>query len=77
MDSGVLGTGFTSFAAWGFGREPADCDSLAIAGYCGDTPKLDKAIAKFAALYADQMTKDYAVFIKAIKAGKVKTAGAG
>jgi uncharacterized protein (DUF2252 family) len=49
-------------------------DSLAISGYCGDTAKLDKAIAKFAALYADQMTKDHEVFIKAIKNGKVKAA---
>ena len=47
-------------------------DPLAIASYCGDTPRLDKAIAKFATLYADQMTKDYAVFLKAIKKGRVK-----
>ena len=47
-------------------------DPHAIAGYCGDTAKLDKAVAKFATLYADQMTKDYDVFIKAIKSGKVK-----
>jgi len=49
-------------------------DPLAIAGYCGTTEKLDKAIAQFAALYADQMTKDYGVFIKAIKSGKIKAA---
>ena len=51
-------------------------DPLAIAGYCGDTSKLDEAIAKFASLYADQMAKDYTTFVKAIKSGKVKaTAG--
>jgi hypothetical protein len=49
-------------------------DSLAIAGYCGDTPKLDKAMANFADLYADQMTKDHEVFVKAIKTGRVKAA---
>ncbi len=49
-------------------------DPLALAGYCGDTPKLDKGIAKFSTLYADQMTKDHEVFLKAIKTGKVKAA---
>ncbi|HWB58358.1 MAG TPA: DUF2252 domain-containing protein [Chthoniobacteraceae bacterium] len=49
-------------------------DPLAIAGYCGDTAKLDGAIAKFATAYADQMTKDFGIFIKAIKAGKIKAA---
>lgn len=49
-------------------------DPLAIAGYCGGGVKLDNAIAKFAALYADQMTKDYSVFRKAIKSGKIRAA---
>ena len=49
-------------------------DPVAIAGYCGDTAKLDEAIAQFATAYADQMTKDYGAFLKAIKAGKIKVA---
>jgi uncharacterized protein (DUF2252 family) len=47
-------------------------DAAALYGYCGDTAKLDKALVKFAVAYADQTTKDYEVFMKAIKAGKIK-----
>jgi hypothetical protein len=46
-------------------------DPIAIAGYCGDNPKLDKALAKFAMNYADQMTEDFVTFSKAIKSGKI------
>ncbi|MGA3169537.1 MAG: DUF2252 domain-containing protein [Chthoniobacteraceae bacterium] len=49
-------------------------DALALYGYCGDSEKLDKAIAKFAAIYADQTAADFEVFTKAIKAGKIKVA---
>jgi len=52
-------------------------DPVALAGYCGETIKLDKAIAKFAVAYADQITKDYTVFNKAIRSGRVKAAKAG
>ena len=45
-------------------------DAAALYGYCGDSAKLDKAIAKFATAYADQTTKDYEGFLKAIKAGE-------
>jgi uncharacterized protein (DUF2252 family) len=41
-------------------------------GYCGDSAKLDDAIGKFAAAYADQTGKDYEAFLKAIKAGEIK-----
>jgi uncharacterized protein (DUF2252 family) len=47
-------------------------DAAAIYGYCGDSAKLDKAIAKFAVTYAGQMHDDYRVFLKAIKAGKIR-----
>jgi uncharacterized protein (DUF2252 family) len=46
-------------------------DAAALYGYCGDSGKLDKAMVKFATAYADQTTKDFAVFTKAIKAGKI------
>jgi uncharacterized protein (DUF2252 family) len=48
-------------------------NAAALYGYCGDAAKLDKAIGKFAVAYADQTTEDYEVFLKAIKAGKIKT----
>jgi uncharacterized protein (DUF2252 family) len=47
---------------------------IALAAYCGNAPKLDKAIAKFAIAYADQMTKDYALFKHAIRTGRIKCA---
>jgi len=47
-------------------------DAIALAAYCGNSNKLDKAIASFAAAYAEQVTSDYKLFMKAIKAGKIK-----
>jgi hypothetical protein len=44
----------------------------AIAGYCGATPRLDRAMAAFAAAYADQTTRDHALLVQAIRAKKVK-----
>jgi uncharacterized protein (DUF2252 family) len=47
-------------------------DAAALAGYCGDSDKLDKAIACFSAAYACQVISDYKLFMKALKAGKIK-----
>jgi uncharacterized protein (DUF2252 family) len=47
-------------------------DAAHIFGYCGDTAKLDKAIAQFATAYAEQVEADYQVFVKAIKSGHIK-----
>lgn len=47
-------------------------DAAAIAGYCGESDKLDHALAKFAVLYADQTKKDWLAFKKAIANGKIK-----
>jgi uncharacterized protein (DUF2252 family) len=44
----------------------------AIAGYCGATPRLDKALASFAAAYADQTTQDHERLVKAIRAKRIK-----
>ena len=48
-------------------------NAAALAGYCGLSARLDKAIVKFALAYADQTAADYALFMKAIKSGKIKT----
>ncbi|TWF45673.1 uncharacterized protein (DUF2252 family) [Chitinophaga polysaccharea] len=42
-----------------------------ISGYMGKADIMDEAIGKFAVAYADQTEKDYADFLKAIKAGKL------
>ena len=47
-------------------------DAGAIAGYCGNSTKLDNALAKFAKLYADQTEADFEQFKKAIAKGRVR-----
>jgi len=47
-------------------------DAAAIAGYCGNSPVLDEALAKWAEAYGDQTEQDHARLVKAIKSGKVK-----
>jgi uncharacterized protein (DUF2252 family) len=47
-------------------------DPAVIAGYLGASDRWDKALAKFALIYADQTTRDYDLFKKAIRAGKIK-----
>jgi uncharacterized protein (DUF2252 family) len=47
-------------------------DAAALSGYCGNSPKLDRAITAFAAAYANQTESDHAALVRAIKAGKVK-----
>ena len=47
-------------------------DACAIAGYCGSSDKLDKAVAKFAAAYADQTASDHQRLVAAIQRGKLK-----
>jgi uncharacterized protein (DUF2252 family) len=47
-------------------------DGAAIAGYCGSSPRLDKAIAAFAKAYADQTNADHAVFAKAVRKARLK-----
>jgi uncharacterized protein (DUF2252 family) len=49
-------------------------DSAAIAGYCGSSIRLDKAIARFSLAYADQTEADHAALHKAIKQGTLKAA---
>jgi uncharacterized protein (DUF2252 family) len=49
-------------------------DAAAIAGYCGASDRLDRAIARFAIAYADQTQKDYALFKKAVRTGVLKAA---
>lgn len=47
-------------------------DPAVVAGYLGSNDRWDKALAKFALLYADQTTRDYEQFKKATKEGKIK-----
>jgi uncharacterized protein (DUF2252 family) len=47
-------------------------DAGAIAGYCGNSSKLDNALAKFAKAYADQTENDFQQFKKAIAKRRVR-----
>ncbi len=47
-------------------------DPAVLAGYLGTSDRCDKALAEFSVSYADQTTKDYESFRKAIRSGRVK-----
>jgi uncharacterized protein (DUF2252 family) len=46
-------------------------DRIALAAYLGANDSFDRAIADFAAAYADQNEKDYETFIKAVRTGRI------
>jgi Uncharacterized protein conserved in bacteria (DUF2252) len=47
-------------------------DELAIAAYLGPGDAFDRAIADFAALYADQNERDYEALVAAVRSGRVQ-----
>jgi uncharacterized protein (DUF2252 family) len=47
-------------------------DAARIAGYCGSSDALDRALADFAEAYGDQTERDHAALRQAIKRGRVK-----
>jgi uncharacterized protein (DUF2252 family) len=49
-------------------------DAATIAGYCGKSEALDEAISRFAIRYAAQTERDYELFAKARRAGRIKVA---
>ena len=65
------------FYAWACGMLLARAhsragDAAAIAGYCGGSAVLDRALATWAEAYGDQTEQDHDKLVKAIKSGKVK-----
>jgi len=49
-------------------------DPYAISGYLGNSDKFDRAMANFGVAYADQSTKDFEEFTRAIRQGMVRAA---
>ena len=47
-------------------------DAVAIGSYVGKGPELDRALADFAASYADQNEKDHATLLAAVGEGKLE-----
>jgi uncharacterized protein (DUF2252 family) len=48
-------------------------DAAMIAGYLGKSDEFEQAIGDYAVAYADQVERDYAVFVKAARDGELKT----
>ena len=49
-------------------------DRVAIAAYLGTSDSFDRAIAAFAAAYADQNERDYQAFADAVASGRLAAA---
>lgn len=48
-------------------------DAAMIAGYLGSSDHFDEAIGDYAVAYADQVERDYATFVKAVRSGRLKS----
>jgi hypothetical protein len=48
-------------------------DTARIAGYCGNSTVLDRALAQWAESYGNQTEQDHAMLVDSIKRGKTKT----
>lgn len=66
------------FEFWGFAcgallarAHARSGDAATIAGYCGETDTLERALAQFAEGYGDQTERDHADLVKAVKSGRV------
>ena len=52
-------------------------DAGSISGYMGASARLDRAIAHFAQVYADQNERDHAELVEAVGSGRIETAPEG
>lgn len=73
----LTGTSF-NFYAWACGALLARAharvgDTARIAGYCGNSTVLDRALAQWAESYGNQTEQDHATLVDSIKRGKTKT----
>jgi uncharacterized protein (DUF2252 family) len=68
---------YAELCGWTLARAHARSgDRIAIASYLGGSDVFDRAIARFAAAYADQNERDHQSLVDAVKAGRI-TAEAG
>jgi len=67
---------YVKICGWALARAHARTgDAALIGGYLGKNDIFDSALAKFAAGYADQAERDHASLLKAIRVGRLKSAG--
>jgi hypothetical protein len=72
MNPDTMGV-FGQLCGWTLARAHARSgDRIAIAAYLGTGDGFDKAVASFAAAYADQNEKDYAALQKAAEDGRIQ-----
>jgi len=64
---------YARMCGWTLARAHAKSgDSATISGYLGKSDTFDRALGKFALAYADQVQKDHAALVNAIRSGRVK-----
>lgn len=67
-------TAYAKMCGWALARAHAKAgDTCMIAGYLGSSDSFDDALVKCAQAYADQVERDYEVFRKAIRSGRLHT----
>ena len=64
---------YATVCGWTVARAHARSgDAAMISGYLGKSDVFDRAIARFSRLYADQVERDYAAFLAAIRNGRIE-----
>jgi uncharacterized protein (DUF2252 family) len=65
---------YATLCGWALARAHAKSgDAAMIAGYLGSSDRFDDALVGYAAAYADQAERDFAVFKAAIRSGRLRT----
>lgn len=63
---------FAGMCGWVLARAHSKVgDAARLSGYLGRSDRIDEAVADFAHAYADQCERDYEVFMRAIRAGRI------
>jgi uncharacterized protein (DUF2252 family) len=63
---------FAAMCGWALARAHAKAGNAAcLAGYMGTSERLDDALVSFAQSYADQCERDFDLFTRAVRAGKI------
>ena len=73
MLTGPVLHNFADMCGWALARAHAKAGGAArLSGYLGSSARMDEAIADFAGRYADQCERDFAVFKRAIRSGRIR-----
>jgi uncharacterized protein (DUF2252 family) len=65
---------YARVCGWALARSHAKGgDAAMLAGYLGTSRAFDEAVADYAQAYADQVERDFATFVRAVRSGKLKS----